>query len=227
VGGAGWGARREAPTRQAGPPPVAGIAALGPPPVRALAGAPGLPWAPDGHGVEGLCEAPARRRGGRLQVGSPRRTRAIDQSQPLRTRAAFRLADLGAPVVAGAKRPAAQQASQRRCCWAGRGATKARHRLRSPPGASHSWRRRQQVLALPYRRGSARPCAPVHRGPRRPAPHRRASTRGRPPRVAACGGGRGARIASPGGVVSPRHAMACLRRWLGGSWRSDTPTRRF
>jgi hypothetical protein len=108
-----------------------------------------------------------------------------------------------------------------------RWAQKARHSWRSTPVASHCLNRRQQVLGLPYRRGSPLRWEPVHRIRRMPSTHRRSSTRGRPPRAEALGRGRCMRIASYGCVVSPRHAMSCLLHWLGFSWRDDAPTRRF
>jgi hypothetical protein len=67
VVGAGWDERLEAPTRPACPQGVAVIAAIGHQPFRALAGAPGVPWSPDGNGVEGLFEARDLRRGCRVQ----------------------------------------------------------------------------------------------------------------------------------------------------------------
>jgi hypothetical protein len=66
----------------------------------------------------------------------------------------------------------------------------ARHNFRSTPLSSHSLSRRQQVLGLPYRRGSSLHGAPVQRIQRMPSKQRRLLTRGRPPLGRGFGGGR-------------------------------------
>src|SRR5919201_4301208 len=80
--GASGDARLDPPTCQACPPRGAVIAAISHQPFRALAGSPGLPWPPDGHGVESLLEARDLRWGCRLQGCSQRGARAIDPNPP-------------------------------------------------------------------------------------------------------------------------------------------------
>ena len=70
--GASGDARLDPPTCQACPPRGAVIAAISHQPFRALAGSPGLPWPPDGDGVEILLEVHDLRWGSRLQVCSQR-----------------------------------------------------------------------------------------------------------------------------------------------------------
>jgi hypothetical protein len=199
-----------------------GNQALGP-----LAGASGLAETPDRNRVEGLLEEGDFRRGSRLQVCSQRSTRAIDQNHPLRTLATFRFADLGAPFLAGMKLPSAKHSSQRTFCWSWSWARKARQSVSRTPLSSHSLSRRQQVLGLPYRRGSSLHWAPVHRIQRMPSKQRRSATRGRPPRGEALGWGRWTRIAAHCCLVNPRHAMCCPPMLLGNSWRYHTSNGRF
>jgi hypothetical protein len=150
--------------------------------------------------------------------------RAIDQNHPLCTLAAFRLADLGPPFLAGIKLPSAKHASQQSFCASLSWAKKARQSLSSTPVSSHCLSRRQQVLGLLYRRGSSLHCAPVQRIQRMPSKQRRSSTRGRQPREVALGCGRWTPMAAHCCLVSRRHAMVCLGLLLGNAWRYDTPT---
>jgi hypothetical protein len=99
--------------------------------------------------------------------------------------------------------------------------------LSSTPVSSHCFSRRQQVLGLPYRRGSSLHCAPVQRTQRMPSKQRRSSTRGRPPRGETLGCGRWTRMASHCCLVSLRHAICCPPVWLGNSWRYHTSTGRL
>jgi hypothetical protein len=188
---------------------------------------PRLPWPPDGNGVERLLEERDLRWGRRRQVCSHRSTRAIDHHQPLRSLAPLGLADFRPPFFAEMKLPSAKHSSQRSFCWSLSWAKKARHSLSKAPVSSHCLRRRQQVLALPYRRGSSLHWAPVQRIQRMPSKQHRSSTRGRPPRGEALGCGRWIRIVSHCCLVSLRHAMCCPPVLLSNSWRYHTLTGRF
>lgn len=121
-------------------------------------------------------------RTGRIQVCSQRSTRAIDQKHPLRTLTLPGIADSGAPFFAGAKLPSPKHSSQRTFSASLRSARKPRHNASSVPSSSHCRSLRQQVLELPYWRGSALHGAPVHRIHRMPSKHLRGSAGGRPPR---------------------------------------------
>ena len=194
------------------------VAPIGHQPLGPCAWASGLPRPADRDGVEGRFEERDLRRGSRRQVCSQRSTRTIDQNHPLCTLTTFRLANLGPPFFAGIKLPSAKQSSQRNFSWSCSWARKARHSLSSTSVSSHCLSRRQQVLGLPYRRGSSLHWAPVHRIQRMPSKQRRSSTRGRPPRGATLGWGRWTRIASHCAVVSRRHAMS-RPHFSCDSWR--------
>jgi hypothetical protein len=216
-----------APPGQAGAQRVTIIAPIRNQAVGSLARSPRLPWPADGDCLEGLFEQGDFRRGRRLQVCSQRSTRAIDQNQPLRPLAPLGLADFRSPFFAGMKLPSAKHSSQRSFCWSLSWARKARHSLSSTPVSSHCLSRRQQVLALPYRRGSSLHWAPVQRIHRMPSKQRRSSTRGRPPRGDALGCGRWRRMVSQCCLVSLRHAMCYPPVLLGNSWRYHTLAGRF
>jgi hypothetical protein len=115
-------------------------------------------------------------------VCSQRSTRAIDQKHPLGALALPGVSDAGAPFFAGAKLPSPKHSSQRTFSASFKSARKPRQSASSVPSSSHWRSRRQQVLELPYWRGSARHGAPVHRIHRMPSKHLRGSTGGRPPR---------------------------------------------
>jgi hypothetical protein len=219
--------RFDSPPGQARSQGVAIIASIGDQAVGPFARASGFPWPPDGDRLEGLLEERDFRRGCRVQVCSQRSTRAIDQNHPLCALATFRRADFGSPFLAGIKLPSAKHSSQRSfsrsCSWA----KKARQSLSRRPVSSHSLSRRQQVLGLPYRRGSSLHWAPVHRIQRMPSKQRRSSTRGRPPRGEVLGWGRWTRIASHCAFVSLRQAMPRPPVFRGDSWRDDTSSVRF
>lgn len=121
-------------------------------------------------------------RTGRVQVCSQRSTRAIDQKHPLGALALFGRSDSGAPFFAGAKLPSPKHSSQRTFSASFRSARNPRHSASSVPSSSHWRRRRQQVVELPYFRGSAFHGAPVQRIHRMPSKHLRGSAGGRPPR---------------------------------------------
>jgi hypothetical protein len=222
-----WNDGLNAPTGQPGTQRVAVIPAVGNQPLGPLPGTSGLPWPADRDRLKGRLEERDFRRGCRLQVCSQRSTRAIDQNHPLRPLAAFRLADLGPPFLAGMKLPSAKHSSQRNFCSSLSWARKARHSSSSRPVSSHCLSRRQQVLGLPYRRGSSLHCAPVQRIQRMPSKQRRSSMRGRPPREEVFGGGRWTRIASHCAFVSRRHAMCCPPSSLGNAWRYHTSSSQF
>ena len=219
--------RLNAPVGQPSAQRVAVIAPIRNQALRPYTGAPRLPRAADRDRVEGLLEERDLRRGRRVQVCSQRSTRAIDQYHPLGPLAAFRLPDFGPPFLAGIKLPSAKHSSHRSFCWSLSWARKARQSLSKRPISSHSLSRRQQVLGLPYRRGSSLHWAPVHRIHRIPSKHRRSSTRGRPPCTDGFRWGRCSRIASHCSLVSLRHAMSRPPFFLGDSWRYDTLTGRF
>jgi hypothetical protein len=200
--------RLDAPTGQPGAQGIAVIAPIRHQALGALAGSTRRAGAADGDRVEGLLEEGDFRRGCRVQVCSHRSTRAIDQNHPLCTLAACRLANLRPPFFAGAKLPSAKPSSHRICCWSLSWATKARHSFWSIPVSSQCLSRRQQVLGLPYRRGSSLHGDPVHRIQRIPSQQRRSSALGRPPHGRACGRGKWTRMASHGSLLSFRHAMS-------------------
>ena len=150
-------------------------------------------------------------RTGRVQVCSQRSTRAIDQKHPLCALALLGLADSGAPLFAGAKLPSPKHSSQRTFSASFKSASKARHSASSVPPSSHCRRRRQQVVELPYLRGSALHGAPVHRIHRMPSKHVRGSAGGRPPRDVPLRRGRcGAIRAHCASLSRPLNAMAHL-----------------
>jgi hypothetical protein len=225
--GPGGNARLDAPAGQPGAQRVAILAPLSHQPFWALAGAAGLAGAPDGTRVQGCFQEGDRRRGCRVQVGSPRRTRAIDPYPPLWALAPRGRADLAPPFFAGAKLPAAKPSSQRSCCRSLRWAKKARQSLSSTPLSSQAGSRRQQVLGLPYRRGSALDGAPVQKIQRMPSKQRRSSTAGRPPLRRGLGGGNWTRICAPWTWVSFRPAMSRPPFFPGDAWRDATLTGKF
>ena len=224
---ASWDDRLDTPTGQPGPQRIAVIAPIRDQSLWSLAGSSRLSGAPNRDCVERPFEKGDFRWGSRLQVCSQRSTRAIDQNHPLRALAPLGFPDPRSPFFAGMKLPSAKHSSQRSFCWSLSWAKKARQSWSSTPVSSHSLSRRQQVLGLPYRRGSSLHWAPVQRIQRMPSKQRRSFRRGRPPRGDTCGGGRWTRIACHCCVVSPRHAMFCLLLLLGNSWRYDTPPSRF
>ena len=151
-------------------------------------------------------------RTGRVQVCSQRSTLAIDQKHPLGALTLLGLADSGAPFFAGAKLPSPKHSSQRTFSASFKSARKTRHRASNVPSSSHWRSRRQQVLELPYWRGSAFHGAPVHRIHRMPSKHLRASAGGRPPRGFRLRRGRcGAIRAHSASLSRPLNAMVHLR----------------
>ncbi len=150
-------------------------------------------------------------RTGRVQVCSQRSTRAIDQKHPLGALALLGLADSGAPFFAGAKLPSPKHSSQRTFSASFRSARKPRQSASNVPSSSHCRNRRQQVLELPYWRGSARHGAPVHRIHRMPSKHLRRSAGGLPPRGVLLRRGRcGAIRAHCASLNRPLNAMVHL-----------------
>ena len=87
-------------------------------------------------------------------------------------------------------------------------ARNARQSSSRTPLVSHSLSLRQQVVGLPYRRGSSLQGAPVQRIHRTPSKHPRSSAQGRPPLGLTFRGGRWGRISPHCRSVTPRHAMA-------------------
>src|SRR4030095_15955745 len=203
------------------------IAPIGNQARRPFAWASRLSRASNRDGVERLLNEGDLRRGSRLQVCSQRSTRAINQNHPLGPLAAFRLPDFGPPFFAGTTLPSTKHSSQRSFCWSLSWARNARQSLSSTPVSSQCLSRRQQVLGLPYRRGSSLHWQPVQRIQRMPSKQRRSSTRGRPPRGEALAWGRWARIAASCCLVSRRHAMSRPPIFLSDSWRYDTLTSGF
>jgi hypothetical protein len=144
-------------------------------------------------------------------VCSQRSTRAIDQKHPLGALALLGLADAGAPPFAGAKLPSPKHSSQRTFSASFKSASKPRQSASNVPSSSHCRSRRQQVLELPYFRGSALQGAPVHRIHRMPSKHLRGSAGGRPPRDWPLRRGRrGAIRAHCASLSRPLNAMAHL-----------------
>jgi hypothetical protein len=137
------------PLSQAGAQGIAVIASIRDQALGPLAGPAGFGGAADSDRVEPLLEKRDLRRGRRVQVCSQRRSRAIDQNQPLRALAPLGLPDLGPPFLAGMKRPSAKHSSQRIFSWSLRRAKKARQSWSSTPVSSHCVSRRHQGLGLP------------------------------------------------------------------------------
>ena len=135
-----------------------------------------------GHGdrVQGGFEQFHFRRRRRVQVNSQRSTRAIDHHHPLCALAAFGLADFSPPFLAGAKLPSAKHSSHRIFSASLRSARKARHMFRKTSPPSHSCRRRQQVVGLPYVLGNAAQGEPVEAIHKIPSKHLRSSAGGHP-----------------------------------------------
>jgi hypothetical protein len=194
------------------------LAPVGHQAVGPLAVAPRLMRAGDRDGHEGCFEEPDFRRGRRLQGCFQRSTRTIDQYPPRCAVTARGRSDFGAPFFAGAKLPSMKHSFQ----WSGwrslSGARKARHRARRTPVASHSRRRRQQGLGLPYRAGG------VHSKARRSIrsteclrSNNRASAGGRPPLDDRLAMGRWERICSHWDSVRWRHTINSPFA-KGGSW---------
>ncbi len=134
-----------------------------------------------GDRVQGGLEPFHFRRGRRVQVNSQRSTRAIDHHHPLCALAAFGLADFSPPFFAGAKLPSAKHSSHRIFSASLSSAKKARHMFRKTSPSSHSCRRRQQVVGLPYVLGNAAQGEPVQAIHKIPSKHLRSSAGGRPP----------------------------------------------
>ena len=219
--------RLNALASQPGAQRIATIASIRHQALRSLGRPPLLPWPADGDRLEGPFEKGDVSRGSRLQVCSQRSTRAIDHNPPLRALAPLGLADCRSPFFAGMKLPSAKHSSQRSFCWSLSCTRKARHSLSNTPVSSHCLSRRQQVLTLPYRRGSSHHWAPVHRFQRMPSKQRRSSTRGRPPRREALGCRGWRRMVSHCCLISLRHAICCPPVLLGNSWRYHTLTSIF
>jgi hypothetical protein len=219
--------RAHAPPGQSSTQRVAVLPPIGDQPLGPLARPPWLPGPPDGDRGERLFEEGHLCRGSRLQVGSQRSSRAIDQNHPLGPLAPLGVPDLGPPFWAGMTEPSAKHSSQRIFSWSLSWAKNARQSFKSTPVSSHCFSRRQHVLGLPYLRGSSLHWAPVQRIHKMPSKQRRSSTRGRPPRGDTLHRGRWTRLASHCCVVSVRHAMGCPPVLLGNPWRYHTPTGRF
>ncbi len=163
-------------------------------------------------GGDRLLEELGLARTGRVQVCSQRSTRAIDQKHPLGALALLGVSDSGAPFFAGAKLPSPKHSSQRTFSASFKSARKPRHSASSVPSSSHCRSRRQQVLELPYLRGSALQGAPVHRIHSMPSKHVRGSAGGRPPRgLPLRRGSCGAIRAHCTSLSRPLNAMAHLR----------------
>ena len=161
--------------------------------------------------VDRLFEELDLARTGRAQVCSQRSTLAIDQKHPLGALALLGFADSGAPFFAGAKLPSPKHSSQRTFSASFNSARNTLHRANSVPSSSHCRSRRQQVVELPYFRGSAFHGAPVHRIHRMPSRHLRGSAGGRPPRGFRLRRGRcGAIRAHCASLSRPLNAMAPL-----------------
>jgi hypothetical protein len=219
--------RLNASPDQSSPQGIAVIPPIGDQPLGPLTWPPRLPGPPDSNRVERLFEESNLRRGRRVQVCSPRSTRAIDQNHPLCTLAPLGFPDLGPPFLAGMKEPSAKHSSQRSFSWSLRGAKNARQSFKSTPVSSHCFSRRQHVLGLPYLRGSSLHWAPVQSIHRMPSKQRRSATRGRPPRGDNFRWGRWTRMLCHCSLLRPRHAMFCLHVLLGNSWHYDTLIARF
>ena len=196
---------------QARPQPVAVIAAIQHQPIGFRPRSARPVGSPHLDCVDRLLEELLLARTGRVQVCSQRSTLAIDQKHPLGTLPSLRLADSGAPFFAGAKLPSPKHSSQRTLSASLRSARNARHRASSVPSSSHCRSRRQQVVELPYLRGSTFHGAPVQRIHRMPSKHLRGSAKGRPPRGFRLRRGRcGAIRAHCASLSRPLNAMAHL-----------------
>ena len=120
------------------------------------------------------------RRGRAGKVASQRNTLAVDHHNPLRSLASLGFSDASAPFFAGAKlasTKASLQSSRPRSLNSER---KVRQMFSQISSSSHSWSRRQQVLALGYCSGRSRHRAPVFSTQRMPSRTKRFSAQGRP-----------------------------------------------
>jgi len=120
-----------------------------------------------------------RRRSG-IESISQRNTLAIDHHHPLRTFAAFRFPDTGAPFFAEAKLPSKKDSLQSSLAFASSSARKARHTFNHTPCSSHRRNRLQQVLGLGYSAGRSRHLAPVFSTQRMPSNTSRLCRQGLP-----------------------------------------------
>lgn len=163
------------------PQGVAVISLVSDQPIRPLAGSPGGMGFGNRHRRQSLVDQLHFRRRRRVQVCSQRSTRAIDQYHPLCSLATLGFPDGGPPFLAGAKLPSIKHSLHLIFSASLNWDSKARQSSSKTPVSSHSLKRRQQVLGLPYFAGSSLHGAPVHKIQRIPSKHRRSFARGRPP----------------------------------------------
>jgi len=205
------GDRLDPALRQPRPQTVAVVATIQDQPIRLRPRPPRPMRAPYLNRGDRLLEELRLARTGRVQVCSQRSPRAIDQKHPLGALALLGLADSGAPFFAGAKLPSPKHSSQRTFSASFKSARNARLSASSVPSSSHWRSRRQQVMELPYWRGSALQGAPVHRIHKMPSKHLRGSAGGRPPRALPLRRGRcGAIRAQCASLSRPLNAMVHL-----------------
>src|SRR5262249_6189697 len=122
--------------------------------------------------------------------------------------ATLAFAECDSPFLAGAKLPSIKHSPQRFLSWSWSVLRKVRHNSRSTPLSSHSWRRRQHVVGLPYSPGKAHQGDPVHKIHKMPSKQRRSSARGRPPLVRGAGSGSAISMSSHCSSVRWCQAMA-------------------
>jgi len=136
------------------------------------------------------------RRGRRVKVVSQRKTLAVDHHHPLRALAPLRLADCGAPFLAGAKLPSINDSLHRICCRSFNSPRKARQISSHTSCSSQSRSLRQQVAGAGNSSGKSCQRAPLRKIHKMPSSTLRSFARGRPPR------GRGGRLGSKGRIFS-------------------------
>lgn len=131
--------------------------------------------------LKGIFKKSYFRQRSRSKSASQRNTFAVDHHHPLRTLAAFGLADASAPFFAGAKLPSAKVSSQSRYCFLSSCASSARQISNHMPRSSHSLSLRQQVEGLGYISGKSRQRAPDFKTHKMPSRTLRLSFQGGPP----------------------------------------------
>ena len=116
-------------------------------------------------------------RTGRGELASQRNTRAVCHHHPLCTFATFGFTHAEPPFLALAKLPSRKTSSQLSLPWASSCPSKPRQILNQTSRSSHSWSRRQQVLAEGYSLGKSRQRAPLRSTHKMPSKTIRSSAR--------------------------------------------------
>jgi hypothetical protein len=154
------------------------IATVGYDALRLLARAASWPWGADFRDC-GLRKLNFTRRG-TFEPNSHRKTFTVDQYHPLRSLAAFGLADCRAPFFAGAKLPSMKVSSHLSRPRSSSAPSSVRQAFSQTPSSCHRCNRRQQVEGEGNSSGRNRHAAPVCRTHNIPSKHARFGAGGRP-----------------------------------------------